>query len=135
LDGSEPGTVEIALALPLRDRRVLVVRRAPESHLAGLWEFPGGKIETGEQPARAAARELREETGLVATELEPLGLFVYEYPDRPLRFHAFLARDPAGELRVDGEREWTWAGLSELLELELPDANTQIVRALRWRIR
>jgi 8-oxo-dGTP diphosphatase len=135
LDGGEPGTVEIALALPLRDQRVLVVRRAAGSHLAGFWEFPGGKIECGEQPSQAAARELCEETGLVAAELEPLGLFVHEYPDRTLRFHAFLALDSAGELRVDGEREWKWAGLSELLELELPDANVPIVRALRWRIR
>ena len=135
MDGGEPGRIEIALALPLCDERVLVVRRAAGSHLAGFWEFPGGKIESGEQPQRAAARELREETGLVAAELEPLGLFVHDYPDRTLRFHVFLARDSAGELRVDGEREWRWVGLSELLELELPDANVPIVRALRWRIR
>ena len=61
-------------------------------------------------------------------------MFVHEYPDRALRFHVFLVREPDGEVRMDRPREWAWKSLAELGELEMPPANAPIVRALRWRI-
>jgi len=126
---------DVALALPLRaDGRLLVARRAPGVHLGGLWEFPGGKVDPGELPVDAARRELREETALVAAQLEPLGLFIHDYPDRRLRYHVFLARDAGGTMRIEGEREHGWKSLEELGELEMPAANAMILRALRWRI-
>ena len=129
-----PGRVDVALAIPVRDGRLLVARRGAGLHLAGAWEFPGGKVEAGERPAEAARRELLEETGLAAAELEPLGLFVHDYAEMPLRFHVFLARDPQGEPRLDGAREHAWKTLAELRELQMPDANRQMIRALRWRL-
>ena len=129
-----PGRIDVALAIPLRDRRFLVARRRPGLHLAGYWEFPGGKIEHGESPAEAAGRELREEIGLVAASLEPLVVVVHDYADKPLRFHVFLADTPSGEPRMDTEREWAWKSLIELQGLEMPEANRQMVRALRWRV-
>jgi mutator protein MutT len=126
--------VEVALALPLRERRILVARRAPDSHLGGFWEFPGGKIEPGEEPAEAALRELAEETGLSAAVVEPLVLVDHAYDGRPFRFHAFLARDPGGEVRIDPAAEWAWMELPELARLEMPPANGPILRALQWRI-
>ncbi len=110
----------------------LVARRAAGTHLEGYWEFPGGKLEQDEQPSDAARRELSEETGLVAGELEPLLVLVHEYPDRSLRFHVFVAREPDGKLV--SEREWVWKSLSELHALSMPPANEQILRALKWRI-
>ncbi len=124
---------EVALAVPWRGGRVLVARRAAGSHLEGLWEFPGGKIADGEEPAAAAARELREETGLVAVALEPLTVFHYAYPDRDLRLHVFLARDPEGEPRVDGGRDWAWVETERLGSLPMPEANRAILRSLSWR--
>jgi 8-oxo-dGTP diphosphatase len=126
--------VEIALAVPIRDRRVLVARRAAGSHLAGYWEFPGGKIEPGEPPEQAARRELEEETGLAAARLEPLVLVDHEYGGRPFRFHAYLAREPRGEVRIAEPTDWAWKGPDELDRLEMPPANGPILRALRWRI-
>lgn len=129
-----PGRVDIALAIPLHHDRLLVARRSSTSHLAGHWEFPGGKIESGEAPADAARRELEEETGLVALTLEHLVVTVHDYADAALRFHAFLARDPTGDVSMDGSREFAWVRYSELAQLEMPEANARIVRALRWRI-
>lgn len=126
--------VDIALALPVRDGRVLVARRGVGTHLAGSWEFPGGKIEPGETPADAARRELVEETGLEPDRLDPLVLLVHDYADRPLRFHVFLARDPRGDVAMDGPREWAWMSVEELERIEMPEANRRMLRALRWRL-
>jgi 8-oxo-dGTP diphosphatase len=127
-----PQRVDVALAVPLARGRLLVGRRQAGSHLAGLWEFPGGKIASGESPASAARRELREETGLEAERLEPLAIVVHDYREAPLRLHVFLARDPRGEPRP-AER-WSWLSLEEVRGLEMPEANRQILRALRWRV-
>ena len=125
--------VDIALALAVRDGKVLVARRDAASHQGGLWEFPGGRVETDEEPQGAAVRELREETGLTGGSAEPLLVFVHDYPDRRLRFHAFLVRGPAGE-PVTGDRPWAWVALSELERLPMPPANRSILRALAWRL-
>ena len=129
-----PGRVDVALAIPIRDARVLVTRRAEGLHLAGYWEFPGGKVEAGEDPAASARRELEEETGLRAGELDPLVVVVHDYREMPLRFHVFVAQEPTGEVRMDGPRDFAWKSYSELAALEMPDANRQMVRALRWRL-
>ncbi len=123
----------MALAIPLRQSRFLVARRQRGLHLAGYWEFPGGKIEAGEDPAAAARRELEEETGLSAASLEPLVVLVHDYADKPLRLHVFIAREPRGEVRMDGDRAWSWKTLEELQELRMPEANRQMLRALGWR--
>ncbi len=126
--------VDIALAIPHRDDRFLVARRASGLHLAGHWEFPGGKVESDELPADAARRELTEETGLVAAELDPLVVVLHDYTEAPLRFHVFVARDPEGEVSMDAGREHAWLSLAELNALPMPPANVQMLRALRWRV-
>ncbi|NIM01886.1 MAG: NUDIX domain-containing protein [Acidobacteria bacterium] len=126
--------VDIALAIPYRDGRFLVARRAEGLHLAGHWEFPGGKVEPGEEPAVAARRELTEETGLIAGELEPLVVVLHDYTEAPLRFHVFVARDPGGDVSMDSTREHKWLALEELKTLPMPAANAQMLRALRWRV-
>lgn len=126
--------IDIALAIPVRDDRVLVARRSADQHLGGLWEFPGGRIDAGEEPAAAARREMAEETSLRAGRLEPLVVLVHDYADRPLRFHVFLIRDPEGEVSMDRPREWAWKDLGELDDLKMPEANRPMLRALKWRL-
>ena len=127
-----PELVDVAVAIPVRDGRILVAQRAEGSHLGGTWEFPGGKIRDGEDAADAARRELLEETGLEACDLEPLLVFVHDYPDRTVRLHCFVAREPDGEVEIAG-RPWAWRLREELDAATMPAANASILRALGWR--
>lgn len=126
--------LDIALAIVVREGRLLVARRSGDQHLAGAWEFPGGKIDDGEEPEAAALRELREETGLTADSAAPLLVFVHDYPDRRLRFHAFVVTSASGDVVLDGDRSFQWVQPSSLDELTMPDANRAILHALRWRL-
>jgi mutator protein MutT len=122
--------LEVALAIPQRAGRVLVARRAEQVPMAGYWEFPGGKLLPGEAPADAARRELREETGLEAEGVEPLAGFVHDYPERAIRFHVFLAREPRGAVRTERPTEWAWKRPCELAALAMPPANARIIETL-----
>lgn len=113
---------------------MLAARRPAGTHLAGLWEFPGGKIEGGEEAEGCARRELAEETGLAAGSLEPLAVLFWDYPDRLLRIHVYLARDCRGPVTMRPLREWGWKSPAELETLEMPAANRPILRALRFRL-
>lgn len=118
----------------MRDGSILVARRAGDQHLAGTWEFPGGKIAPGEEPSDAALRELHEETGLTAKSAAPLLVFVHDYPDRRLRFHAFVVGEASGVVATDGGREFAWVAPSALESVTMPEANRAILRALKWRL-
>jgi mutator protein MutT len=113
--------------------QVLVLRRAHHPR-KGWLDTPGGFIDAGEGIETAARRELREETGLEAGEIEPLLVVVHDYADRGLRLHCFLAREPAGEVRIDGDREWGWVRPAEIDAAAMPAANASILRALATRL-
>ena len=127
----EAPRLEIAVAVPLRGREVLVRPRPEQGGLAGAWEFPGGKIEPGEEPLQAAMRELCEETGLTGGEWEPLSVHAHDYPDRRVRLHAFLVRAPEG---AAADPAWTWVPWFQLSGWVLPAANGPILEALSIRI-
>jgi len=117
------------------DGRVLIDRRPYGGLLGGLWEFPGGKIEPGETPARAAVRELREELGVRAEPVAELPPVEHAYSHFTVTLHPLLCRfvemDPAA-----GEgREWRWVPPGELPHHPMPRANRKILELLthRWK--
>lgn len=122
----------IAIAVPLRAGGLLLRPRPERGSLAGTWEFPGGKVEPGEDLLDAARRELREESGLSGGRWESLVVHAHDYPDRRVRLHAFLVRDPEGT--PAGDPPWTWVPLARLGELRHPAANAPILRALGRRL-
>ena len=111
--------------------RVLLAQRPPGKHLAGLWEFPGGKLETGEPPADGLVRELREELGVEAVVGEPLIRVPWRYGERSLLLDARLVRRWQGEPEsLDGQALRWCEPASVELDLLAP-ADRHILRALQ----
>ena len=124
----------VALAIVLRDERILLARRPHGSHLAGLWEFPGGKIEPGEEPAEAALRELREETGLTGGRTEKLTRTSHSYDDRQVELWAYLVTGTRGRPVHHAGQELRWVVPDDLAALAMPEANRPVLAALRLRL-
>lgn len=123
--------IEVAAGV-LRDEagRVLVTRRAPGTHLAGMWEFPGGKIEAGETPADALRRELVEELGVAPGPSRPLVSMRHEYPEKTVRLRLYEIHSLDGPPGGAEGQEIRWATPDELAQLEMPAADRPLVRLL-----
>lgn len=124
-------TIEVALAIVLRRKQVLICQRLAEVHLAGFWEFPGGKILAGEPAAEAALRELREETAIEAAVSECWSMIEFEYPERRVRLHPFLCQYARGQEQALGCRRIVWADLADLDAYRFPEANAPLLRRLK----
>jgi 8-oxo-dGTP diphosphatase len=126
-----------ACALIDAQNRVLVARRPEGKSLAGLWEFPGGKIERGESPEHAIIRELREELGVTTefSNLLPLTFASHTYPDFHLLMPLFVCREWNGlPSPVEGQKI-AWVQVSELLRQDshfpMPPADVPLLPMLR----
>ncbi len=121
--------VEIAVAVVERDGEFLIGLRPPGAALAAMWEFPGGKIEPGETPAEAAARECREETGISVRVGACLVETTYDYPHACVRLHFLRAMldGPSAEVPA----RFRWVPLAALADYEFPPANAKVLRLLR----
>jgi 8-oxo-dGTP diphosphatase len=111
--------------------RVLLMQRLPGKHLAGLWEFPGGKVEPGETVAQALVRELEEELGIEALAGPPLISIPWHYPGKSVRLHALRVTDWKGEPHPREGHPLRWAALRDMDPAEMPAADAPILAALR----
>jgi len=111
--------------------RVLLMQRKPGTHLAGTWEFPGGKLEPGESIEAALARELREELGIETRAFEPLISLPWRYPEKRIRLHALRVKEWRGEPRAHEGHPLGWMSLDRIDTDEMPAADRPIVTALR----
>jgi len=121
--------VLVVAAVVVRGDRVLLARRPPGKHLAGSWEFPGGKVEAGESPADALAREVREELALEIERPRPFTFVHHEYPEIRVLLLAYrcgASGDPGATAL-----EWRWEPLGRLDPASMPPADAPIVAALR----
>ncbi|HJP98672.1 MAG TPA: Nudix family hydrolase [Rhodanobacteraceae bacterium] len=124
--------IEVAAGI-LTDRqgRVLLMQRLPGKHLAGLWEFPGGKLEMGETIGQALARELHEELGVEVRACAPLISLPWRYPDKSVRLHALRVTAWDGEPHAREGHPLRWVGIPEMNVAKMPAADLPIVTALR----
>ena len=117
----------IAVAVVRRRARILIGKRPTEGLLGGLWEFPGGKIEPGETPETAAARELREEMCIEAVIGRPIAVVPHAFSHFRITLHAFEAVWTAGEPCGRAVSEWKWVKPGELRDYAFPAANRPIL--------
>ncbi|RUL86104.1 (deoxy)nucleoside triphosphate pyrophosphohydrolase [Tautonia sociabilis] len=126
------GATRVGIGLIARGGRVLIRRRPPRpgSPMPGLWEFPGGKCEPGESPEAAAARECREETGLLVEIGRRRRVVTHRYPHGLVELHYFDARpaDPGAE--PEAGSGFIWAPVADLPNLSFPEANAPILAEL-----
>jgi len=118
----------IAVAIVRRQGQVLVGKRPEGVPLAGMWEFPGGKVLKDENPSVAAARECLEETGIEVRIGLPYGEVVYSYAHGTLRLH-FFAATPVDPARAPRE-PFRWVAIADLADYQVPPANAEIVAKL-----
>ena len=123
--------IEVAAGVIVGRRGVLVTRRRAGGHLAGLWEFPGGKIRPRESVPEALARELREELGIEAEIGRLLMVVEHTYPDAgPVRLHFHVCRIAAGEPTALAAAEVRWLRPDALGALCWPGADAPLVAAI-----
>jgi 8-oxo-dGTP diphosphatase len=135
---SAPKTVLVSAAIIVENGRVLVSRRKGGTHLAGAWEFPGGKVEPGEDPRAALARELAEELGIDATAGDVVECTFHHYADANksvlLLFFEATRADTSAEPRALDVAEVKWAGADDLRDEDFPPADVAVLRKVRARI-
>jgi len=121
----------VAAVIERSDRRLLVGQRRSHDTSPLKWEFPGGKVEPGESPAQALARELREELGATLRRAAPIGSIEYPYPNRsPLQITFFAADLEPGELRPTAFQQIAWVLPRELADYDFLPANGRLVADL-----
>jgi 8-oxo-dGTP diphosphatase len=127
---SEASTPIVVLAAVIaRDGRYLLSRRLTGTHLAGLWEFPGGKCEPDETHEACLARELREELDVDARIGPEIIVIDHTYPERTVRLH-FRRCEISGEPRPMLGQELRWVTPADLRTIELPEADKALVERL-----
>ena len=130
-----PLVVEVAAGL-IRDAegRYLITQRRRGSHLEGLWEFPGGKLEPGETPVAGLRRELTEELSATFAVGDLVETVRWEYPDRVVVLHFFDCRLASGTITPCEEQAMAWVEPARLAQYAFPPADRELIDRLARRI-
>jgi 8-oxo-dGTP diphosphatase len=121
----------VAAALFNATGEVLIAQRPPGKHMAGRWEFPGGKVATGETDAAALSRELNEELGITVAAARPLLTINHDYPDRSVELSMWLVEHYTGEPRSLDGQQLKWVPPRALLEEDVLEADRPFIEALQ----
>src|SRR5580698_5864023 len=121
--------VVVACALVDADKRVLIAQRPEGKAMAGLWEFPGGKIEPGERPEQTLIRELREEIGITVSEpcLAPLTFASHAYDSFHLLMPLYICRRWNGDVTAREGQTLAWVRANKLRDYPMPAADIPLI--------
>jgi mutator protein MutT len=124
----------VAVAVVVRDGRVLICQRREKDSFGGYWEFPGGKLEAGETAESCVCREVREELDLGVRAMAALSAVRHEYPGLDLTLHPFVCECVEGEPQAIECQALRWVLPWELSEFRFPPASEPIIAEIRRRM-
>lgn len=129
----KPLVLVVACALLDADNRLLLAQRPPGKAMAGLWEFPGGKVDAGEKPEEALIRELAEELGIETREacLAPLTFASHGYADFHLLMPLYVCRRWWGQVAAREGQSLKWVRAAKLRDYPMPEADLPLIPALQ----
>jgi mutator protein MutT len=125
--------IEVAAGLVFRGGKLLITRRRPGDHLAGLWEFPGGKRHAGETFPECLRRELREELGIEVQVGRLIDAIIHRYPEKTVRLRFYHCHWLRHEPRPLGCSAFAWVSRGDLAGYEWPPADARLLAKLRRR--
>jgi len=130
---AKPLVLVAACALLDTDNRILLARRPEGKSMAGLWEFPGGKVETGETPEETLVRELHEELGIVTEQpcLAPLTFASHDYDDFHLLMPLYVCRKYQGIPMAREGQQLKWVRAPALRDYAMPPADLPLIPILQ----
>ncbi|VAW58113.1 hypothetical protein MNBD_GAMMA11-3064 [hydrothermal vent metagenome] len=126
-----PDLIHVALAIIVNQQNEVLVSLRPENvHQGGLWEFPGGKVETEETVLDALKREISEELDIDIKKARPFKVIQYEYPDKSVSLNVWMVMSFVGKPRGGEGQQIKWQAIHQLNINEFPQANRSIIHSL-----
>jgi A/G-specific adenine glycosylase len=122
---------DVTAAVICRNNELLIAQRPLEGMLGGLWEFPGGKQESGETLAECLRREIDEELGIEINVGQLIAVVKHSYTHFKITLHAFACELVTGEPQALGVADWQWVTLAEIENYAFPRTDLQIIEALK----
>ena len=126
--------IDVTAAIIKRDGRIFIAKRSSTSSLPNKWEFPGGKIDSGETPEECLKRELYEEFDIMVTVGDFLAESVYEYDQKTVRLMAFQVSTDADITTLNAHDDVRWVPAEKLLEYDLAPADVLIAMEVQKRV-
>lgn len=123
--------IDVVAAISLKGSKVLIARRAINQSLPGKWEFPGGKIESGETPQESLAREIEEEFGVKSEVGAHLTTVEHDYSNISIRLHAYFLTMQIEPSQSSDHDKIEWVEVEKLLSTDLAEADIPIAKSLQ----
>jgi mutator protein MutT len=124
-------TVQVAAGIISHEGKYLIAKRKAGAHLAGLWEFPGGKRESGESLEECLRRELKEELGIQILATTPFRVVRHEYPDKRVEIYFFFCSGHHGQPQALGCDDIRWVGPQDFDNYEFPPADEPLLQVFK----
>jgi mutator protein MutT len=123
--------IDVAAGLVFRQGKLLITQRQAQAHLAGLWEFPGGKREANETFEQCLARELREELGIAVSIQGLIESLTHAYPEKTVRLNFYRCAWRNGEPQPLGCADFKWVRAEQLQDYRFPAADGRLLERLQ----